>query len=60
MTPRQKEVAALLREGHATKEIAYRLKVTNATVKVHIMKIFRELKVHNRTQAALALRDMRL
>ncbi|MEX1066992.1 MAG: response regulator transcription factor [Aquisalimonadaceae bacterium] len=54
LTPRQVEVLFLLKEGKSNKEIARRLDLSEGTVKVHCMAIFRELGVTNRTQAAMA------
>lgn len=44
---------ALLVEGLANKLIARRLKISEKTVKSHLTRIFRELGVTDRTQAAL-------
>jgi DNA-binding NarL/FixJ family response regulator len=43
----------LIASGHPNKIIADRLSISEQTVKIHINQIFRELKVLNRTQAAL-------
>ena len=53
LTSRQKEVLALIANGHPNKIIADRLAISEQTVKIHINQIFRELKVFNRTQAVL-------
>ena len=53
LTSRQKEVLALIANGHPNKIIADRLSISEQTVKIHINQIFRELKVFNRTQAVL-------
>lgn len=60
MTPRQREIAALLLAGHSNKEIAARLDVAEITVKVHLTAIFRQLGVVNRTQAVGAIRRLGL
>ncbi|MEA2613830.1 MAG: hypothetical protein QOI52_1789 [Chloroflexota bacterium] len=44
---------ALLVEGLANKLIARRLQISEKTVKSHLTRIFRELGVTDRTQAAL-------
>lgn len=54
LTERQLEVLRLLVEGKSNKEIARKLHVAHATVKVHLAAIFRALAVENRTQAAIA------
>ena len=53
LTSRQKEVLALIANGHPNKIIADQLSISEQTVKIHINQIFRELKVFNRTQAVL-------
>src|SRR5262245_48211943 len=54
LTIRQQEVIRLLREGMSNKVIARHLKMTEATVKVHVRHIMRKLGASNRTQAALS------
>jgi DNA-binding NarL/FixJ family response regulator len=54
LTPRQREVLQLIKEGRSNKEIARTLNMAEATVKTHCSAIFRELGVDNRTQAAIA------
>ena len=51
LTPRQREVLALMAEGQPNKEIARNLGMLVATTKVHISAIFRKLEVNNRTTA---------
>lgn len=60
LTPRQREVLSLLLQGCSNQDIAERLSLAEATVKMHVTAIFKALGVTNRTQAALAARDMRL
>lgn len=55
LTPRQLEVLALLVEGGANKEIAHRLNLAEATVKMHVTAILKCLGVNNRTRAARAV-----
>ncbi len=55
LTPRQRQVALLLKEGLSNRVIARRLGVSEATVKVHIRQIMSRLKISNRTQLALAI-----
>lgn len=52
LTARQQTVLALIRQGASNKEIAYRLGVTEGTVKAHLTTIFRVLGVANRSEAA--------
>jgi two-component system nitrate/nitrite response regulator NarL len=58
LTPREREVLALLTEGLDQDEMARRLFITAKTVAKHIERILAKLGVHSRAQAiALALRD---
>jgi DNA-binding NarL/FixJ family response regulator len=53
LTSRQVEVLRLLARGLPNKLIARELAVSEGTVKVHLLAIFRTLGVHNRTQAVV-------
>ncbi len=57
LSPRELEVLALLGDGHANKQIARRLGISERTVKAHLTNVFRQLGVTDRTQAALWARD---
>jgi DNA-binding NarL/FixJ family response regulator len=50
-------VLALLATGVANKQIARRLQIAEATVKAHLTRIFQQLGVSDRTQAALWARE---
>lgn len=54
LTPRQREVLALLVQGKSNKEIARTLKLSQGTVKVHLATIFRNFGVRTRSGAAVA------
>lgn len=54
LTERQLEVVRLLARGETNKVIARHLGVTEGTVKVHLLAIFRALKVRNRTAAVIS------
>jgi len=57
LTPRERDVMALLTDGLSQVEIAQRLIITERTVAKHIEHILSKLRVHTRAQAvALALR----
>lgn len=60
LTPRQRQVLALMSEGHSNKVIASDMELSVATVKMHITAIFRQLGVSNRTQAALEYEKLTL
>jgi DNA-binding NarL/FixJ family response regulator len=53
LSERERDVLALLVEGLPNKLIARRLEISEKTVKSHLTRIFRELGVTDRTQAAL-------
>jgi DNA-binding NarL/FixJ family response regulator len=54
LTARQFDVLRLLAQGKPNKVIARELGVTEGTVKVHLLAVFRTLEVRNRTSAVLA------
>jgi DNA-binding NarL/FixJ family response regulator len=56
LTRRQREVLLLLSLGATNKNIAAELKISEATVKLHVHHILRTLKAKNRTEAALTAR----
>lgn len=58
LTPREREVLTLLREGLPNKVIANRLNLSEVTVKSHLFSIFRKLGVQNRVQAARRLVEL--
>lgn len=55
LTPRERQVAALIRIGTPNKIIAYELRISEATVKVFVRCILAKLGVRNRTQIAFRL-----
>lgn len=57
LTPRERDILRLLREGHPNKVIANRLNVSEVTVKSHLGNVFRKLGVQNRLQAMKLLID---
>lgn len=60
LTPKEKEVLALLAKGASNQEIADKLYVRDVTVKTHMNSIFKKLKVTNRTQAVLLAMQINL
>ena len=52
LTPREREILALVAEGHTNAQIAKRLWVTQQTVKFHLANVYRKLGVANRTEAS--------
>ncbi|NLA58074.1 MAG: response regulator transcription factor [Firmicutes bacterium] len=53
LTPREKEVLALIATGMTNAEIAEQLFISPHTVKNHVTNIYKKLKVEDRTQIAL-------
>lgn len=53
LTPQQAHVLGLIARGLGNKQIAWRLSISEATVKAHVSALFAKLQVSNRTQAAL-------
>lgn len=54
LTGRQQEVLRLLAKGLPNKLIARELDLSEGTIKVHLLAIFRTLNVTNRTEAVIA------
>jgi DNA-binding CsgD family transcriptional regulator len=57
LTPRQREVLALIAAGHSDAEVATKLSISPKTVGHHVAAILAKLGVENRTQAAARARD---
>ncbi|WP_405654270.1 response regulator [Streptomyces sp. NBC_00019] len=57
LTPRERDVLALLAQGDTNADIATRLAMRESTVKAHVSRILTALEVTNRVQAALLARD---
>ena len=55
LTPQQVRVLMMLGEGLLNKQIAYKLGVSEATIKAHVSAILQKLGVDSRTQAAIAI-----
>jgi two-component system, NarL family, response regulator LiaR len=53
LTPREREVLALIAQGYSNKRIARELAVSEKTVKTHVGHVLAKLGVSDRTQAAL-------
>jgi DNA-binding NarL/FixJ family response regulator len=53
VSPREREVFALLLDGLPNKLIARRLGISEKTVKTHLTRVFREIGVTDRVQAVL-------
>ena len=53
LTEREREVLSLLGHGMSNKEIAYKISVSEKTVKAHVSSILNKLNLPGRTHAAL-------
>ena len=53
LSPQEKVILRCLIEGDSNKDIARKIDITEATVKVHVKAILRKIRVQNRTQAAV-------
>ncbi|KWV91790.1 response regulator transcription factor [Erythrobacter sp. YT30] len=59
LTPREQEVVGYVAEGLTNKEIARKLDISPATVKVHVERLIGKLGVADRTQAAVLAEKMK-
>ncbi|MBD5657825.1 MAG: response regulator transcription factor [Candidatus Eremiobacteraeota bacterium] len=53
ISPREREILRLLTDGYTNEEIAERLSCASATVKTHLLHLFRKLGVRDRVSAAV-------
>lgn len=53
LTPREREILALLARGSSNQEIATELVISERTARTHVSNILRKLDLRSRTQAAL-------
>lgn len=56
LTPREREVALLLKEAYSYKEVAIKLNITPRTVKAHAQNTYTKLNVKDRLALALLLK----
>ncbi|HEY0581920.1 MAG TPA: LuxR C-terminal-related transcriptional regulator, partial [Chloroflexota bacterium] len=59
LTPREREVAALLLRGHSNRQIAEVLVVTERTAETHVCRILSKLGLDSRAQLAALVMDQR-
>lgn len=53
LTPKQYEIACMVKDGLTNKEIAAKLGISDQTVKNHLWDIFGRLGINNRTELAV-------
>lgn len=59
LTRREEEILKLVADGNSNKEVARQIDLQEKTIKHHMTRILQKLKVRNRTEAAMLLRDAR-
>jgi two-component system nitrate/nitrite response regulator NarL len=52
LTPREREIVTLLRQGMRNKQIAGEMSITEGTVKIYLFRLFHKLGVRNRFELA--------
>ncbi|WP_449283424.1 response regulator [Leucobacter sp.] len=60
LTPREREILALVAEGLSNPEIAGRLFIGDSTVKTHLLHVFEKLGVSDRTRAVIRAMELGL
>jgi len=58
LTPRERELVELIRQGLRNRDIASQLGVTEGTVKVYLHAIFDKVGVDNRTELAMRAKEL--
>lgn len=53
LSPREKDIIALLAKGVSNKEMAHKLNVAESTIKIHVQNILKKLHLTSRVQAAV-------
>jgi two-component system nitrate/nitrite response regulator NarL len=59
LTRREEQILRLVAAGNSNKEVARQIDLQEKTIKHHMTRILQKLKVRNRTEAAMLLRDSR-
>lgn len=60
LSPREREILELIRDGLPSREIADRLFIGESTIKKHLTRAFFKLKVENRTAAVMRAQEIGL
>ena len=56
LSPAERRILELVADGLTNRQIAQHLWVTETTIKFHLSRVYRKLRVANRTAAAMMLR----
>jgi two-component system nitrate/nitrite response regulator NarL len=57
LTRREEEILRLVADGNSNKEVARQIDLQEKTIKHHMTRILHKLKVRNRVEAAMVLKD---
>jgi len=60
ISPREQEILRLMSAGSSIQEIAYKLTISDSTVKTHIGNIYNKFNVNNRIQAVSIAKELNL
>lgn len=60
LSPREREILTLVRDGLSSRDIAERLFIGESTIKKHLTRTFFKLNVSNRTAAVIRAQELRL
>lgn len=60
LTPREMEMVRLVAQGLRTEEMSSRLDISEGTVKTHLHRVYRKLKVNNRVALTLYAQALKL
>lgn len=58
LTPTQSKVFMAISEGLLNKQIAFKMDISESTIKTHITAIFKKLNISSRTQAVIFAKDL--
>lgn len=53
LTPRELEILSYVAQGYMNKQVAYKLSISEQTIKNHLTSILRKLDANDRTQAVV-------
>ena len=60
LTPREMEMVRLVAQGLRTEEISSRLDISEGTIKTHLHRVYRKLKINNRVALTLYAQALKL